>query len=81
MPWYMLQYILLSSVEISLKVATWHQTDSNSAQRDELSDGTIVSGGQGGAENLLLGLGVRTVTPPKKLLSSQRLGSSHKAAT
>ena len=44
---YSTYYYPLSKSRI-LKFATWHKTDSNSAHRDEFSDGTIVSGGQRG---------------------------------
>ena len=46
-----------------LKFATWHQTDSNSANRDKFSDSMIVSGGQRGDQEVIPWVGCPDVYP------------------
>ena len=70
----MAQYILLLSVEIlNFKICYRAPNGFKSANRDKFSDGTTVSGGQQGAENPFLGLGVRTVTPSRSTNSNIEL--------
>ena len=64
MTWYMLGYILLLSVKIlTINIESWHKVDSRSSYRNDSNYSKIITEDRRGAQNLFLGLGVRTVTP------------------